>query len=220
MNQATLSSTNDRQFTVIQPTNPTQHASKVLVNLLRQTSPSILIALAERYGLPRVPGLDQQALKERLLRHLSEAQLQQLENELITANFGRLSVRALVDLLLEHDAQRAGNTRARSSKPRMDQISADEAILLDGGSLYWSYTMRGHDVTLDLAKQELACDCTYFSYAARRKAVCKHLATAFTLIPQVYAREALIDLMLWREYGATDAQGWAFISTKRTRDAA
>jgi len=190
-----------------------QRIPPLLHNLLADTSPPVLVALSERYGLPRVPGLNRHALIDRLLRHLSAAELNRLADDLIAARFGGLSTEALLAAALEHDARRAAS-RGSQVRPRMDQVSPDDAVLLERRGRRWSYTMRGHDVTIDLEARTLACDCQFFSFAARRHALCKHIAMAFSLIPVTYARDALIDLLVWREYGTVEMPGWRFISSQ------
>lgn len=189
----------------------TRRLPGLLNNLLRDTSPAILIALAESYGLPRVPGLDQPALIARLARHLSAEQLDTLQDALIAARFGGQTVDELIAVALERDAQRSARQGA-ARQARLDQINPGEAMLLEAGPRRWAYTMHGYDVLIDLGQRRIRCDCAFFSFAAHRHALCKHSATAFRLIPPVYAREALIDLLLWREYGAMDTPPWHFIS--------
>lgn len=199
-----------RQFIVSRSTP--RPASAVLFNLLRDTSPSALAFLAEQYGLRRLPGLNRQALVARVMNHLTPQQLANLRDDLIAARFGALSVEGLVMLALVHDRQR----NARPS-PRLDKISRDSATLIEGSTTHWVYTMRGHDVLIDSARRVLACDCGYFRFAARRMALCKHLAMAFQLMPEVYAREVLIDLLVSREYGGPDTPHWRFIPIRRSK---
>jgi hypothetical protein len=198
----------EQRFTVIRGSG--RRASGILDNLMRDTSAPILIILAERYGLRRVPGLAKDELITRILRHLSPEDLKRLEQELIAARYGALPVEDLLNMALEQDAQRLG----RPGKPRLDQISVGDATLVEGGTLRWVYTMRGHDVEIDLTRRHLGCDCAYFAFASRRKALCKHLATAFRLIPEVYAREALIDLLVARDYGGDRTVDWRFKSPR------
>lgn len=185
-----------------QPTLP-----PVLDNLLRDTSTPVLVHLAERYGLKRVPGLARQALIERLLRHLSAVQLEDLTDDLIAARYGGLSVEDLLAIALEADTR--GGRRAR---PRLDDMPAADAMLIEAAPGRWVYTMHGYDVRIDLQKRRLACGCAYFRFAARRGALCKHLARAFTLIPGTYAREGLINLLVSRGYGGPDTPRWRFES--------
>jgi hypothetical protein len=187
-----------------------RRASKVLLNLMRDTSAPTLIWLAERYGLRRIPGLSRRDLIMRILRRLSASDLKRLQQDLIAARFGPLTVDSLLQMALHQDSQHLG----RPGKPRLDQVSAGDAILVEGGTGRWVYTMRGHDAEIDLAERRLSCDCTFFDFASRQKALCKHLATAFKLIPEVYAREALIDLLVSREYGDGQAARWQFESRR------
>jgi hypothetical protein len=75
--------------------------------------------------------------------------------------------------------------------------------------------MRGHDVLIDAPNRTLACDCAYFEFSARRQAICKHLALGFRLIPEVYARDALIEMLATRQYGDRGVQHWDFVSTRK-----
>jgi hypothetical protein len=191
-----------RRLTVIRSTTP---VSPVLMNLLRDTSEPALAYMAEQYGLRRVPGLSRQGLMMRITKHLTSRQLENLKDDLIAARFGALSVDGLVKLALVQDKQRAGKPA-----PRLDHISPENATLVEGSTTRWIYTMRGHDVLVDTHHRVLACDCGYFRFAARRSALCKHLAMVFQLIPEVYSREALIDLLVSREYGAMNGAYWRF----------
>ena len=92
------------RFTVIRSTRP--QVSVVLKNLLEDTSTPVLITLSERYGLPRMPGLNREALIERLIGRLSGQQLQELQRHLIAARFRGASVPTLLDTALESDAKR------------------------------------------------------------------------------------------------------------------
>ncbi len=187
--------------------NRSKRASSVLVDLLQDTSPHILVYLAEKYGLHRVPGLTKSDLIARILSKLSPDKLRLLKDELIAARYGAMSIDELLVLALEDGEMAPG-------KPRLDQVSPGEAILLEGNTQHWIYTMRGYDVKIDLQQRNLACDCPYFAFASRRGGLCKHLAMAFRLIPEVYAREALIDLLVWREYGNLPSSGWRFHSPR------
>ena len=182
--------------------------SPLLINLLRDTSTPILVYLAEQHGLRRVPGLTRQALVDRILRQLSEEALRRLEDELIAARYGSLSVSDLLKLALEGDKQRHGRA------PRLEDMPTDAARLIEGDARHWVYTMHGYDVIIDLERRHLACSCPFFQFASRRQALCKHLARAFTLVPEVYAREALIDLLVSRGYGGPDTPGWSFDTPK------
>jgi hypothetical protein len=183
--------------------------SPTLDNLLRDASLPTLAVLAERYGLRRMPGMSKPGLVARIVTHLTAEELVDLEDELIAARYGTLSVDELLGVALKQDAERL----SRPGKPRLDQISSDDATLLEGGSRRWVYTMRGHDVTIDIDRRYLACSCRYFSFAAHQHALCKHLVTAFQVIPAIYAREALIDLLVWREYRSGVGLRWQFEST-------
>jgi hypothetical protein len=110
---------------------------------------------------------------------------------------------------LKQDAERL----RQPGRPRLDQISPDDAVLLEGGARRWVYTMRGHDVVVDIGQRHVACSCRFFSFAAHQHALCKHLVTAFQVIPAIYAREALIDLLVWREYRTGAGPRWEFEST-------
>ncbi len=193
-------------FSAIHRQRPT--ASLLLINLLRDTSTPILVYLAEQYGLRRVPGLTRQALVDRILRQLSEEVLRRLEDDLIAARYGSLSVSDLLQLALEGDRRRHGRA------PRLEDMPADDARLIEGDARRWVYTMHGYDVIIDLDRRYLACSCPFFQFASRRQALCKHLARAFTLVPEAYAREALIDLLVSRGYGGPDTPGWSFDAPK------
>jgi hypothetical protein len=183
--------------------------SPMLDNLLRDASLPTLAVLAERYGLRRMPGMSKHGLIARIVAHLSPDELVDLEDELIAARYGALSVSDLLSVALTQDAARL----SRPGRPRLDQISPDDAILLENGAQRWVYTMRGYDVTVDIGQRYLACGCRYFSFAAHQHALCKHLVTAFQVIPAIYAREALIELLIWREYRSGVGQRWQFEST-------
>src|SRR5688572_7811929 len=190
MNNQAVAQQKQRRFTVIR----SEEVDIVLSNLLWAASEPALAYLAEQYGLRRMPGLSKQALMTRIMKNLTPKQLGQMKDDLIAARFGALSVDGLVKLALVQDKQRAGKPA-----PRLDHISPESASLVEGSTTRWHYTMRGHDVFVDTHHCALACDCGYFRFAARRQALCKHLAMAFHLIPEVYAREALIDLLVARE---------------------
>lgn len=70
--------------------------------------------------------------------------------------------------------------------------------------------MHGYDVVIDLQERLLGCDCEYFRFSSHHQALCKHLAFALTLIPETYAREALIDLLVSRQYGGPETPHWEF----------
>ncbi len=193
----------EQRFTVIR--GHRRAVSPVLLNLLRDTGTPILAYLAEQHGLRRVPGLSRSGLIDRVLRHLPEDALHRLEDDLIAARYGSLPVDELLSLALQDSARQSGQRQ-----PRLDDMPADNAFLVEGGTRRWLYTMHGHDVTIDLSRRRLSCTCPYFRFAARRQALCKHLARAFTLIPEAYAREALIDLLISRGYGGPDTPRWQF----------
>lgn len=186
---------------------PDRHNSTVLASLLRDIGTTVLVMLSEKYGLRRVPGLGKEQLVERMLKHLSHDNQNRLEDELIAARFGQASVDDLLDIVLEKD------TRHPSSRPRLDEVSLGDAALIESSSRRWVYTMRGHDVQIDLNQHVLACDCAFFAFSARRQMPCKHLITGLRLLPQVYAREVLIDLVLARRYGGSGG-GWFFESRR------
>jgi hypothetical protein len=73
--------------------------------------------------------------------------------------------------------------------------------------------MRGHDQMIDVERRLLACDCEFFAFSSKRQVLCKHLAAVFQVIPPAYAREALIDLVVLREYGDRREGRWYFEST-------
>lgn len=185
-----------------------RNAPTVLINLLHDTSTPVLALLAEKYGLYRIPGLTGQALITRILGHLSDEALLDLRNELVAAHFGDLPIRDLLEIAIAGQQENGG-----TSKPRLDQISLQEATLLDSGPPRWEYTMRGHDQVIDLEHRLLACGCEFFAFSSKRQLLCKHLATAFQVIPPVYAREALIDLLVLRQYGDRREGRWYFEST-------
>ncbi|GEM_PF-921605 len=197
-----------RRFTVTRGAG--RRISTVLANLMRDTGAPTLALLAEQHGLRRIPGLSKEALITRVMRHLSADQMAALEADLIAARYGSYTVGGLVRLALARDTM-----RGRRPAPRLDQVSSDQAILVEGKAPRWVFTIRGHDVVLDLGRRTLSCDCSYFAFAAQRQALCKHLAMALELIPAAYAREALIDLLVSREYGDRNTQRWRFHTTHR-----
>ncbi|MBN1122570.1 MAG: hypothetical protein JXJ17_15950 [Anaerolineae bacterium] len=178
----------------------------VLVNLLRDTSMPMLNYLAEHYGLYRIPGQSKSILIERLLRQLPDTALNQIENDLIAGRYGHLSVDELLNIALVSDAQRSG----RAGIPRLDDMDPEEVVLVDSSVDRWVYVMHGYDVEIDLDRRRLKCGCPYFEFSSRRQAICKHIARGLTMIPEVYARKALIDLLLSREYGGPHTPRWEF----------
>ncbi|MBN1426789.1 MAG: hypothetical protein JXB07_00295 [Anaerolineae bacterium] len=198
----------DKPFAVIH--SGECYTSAVLINLLHDTSPPVLALLAEKHGLQRIPGLTARNLITRILARVADEDLLDLQNELVAARFGALPIDALLEIALIGEQDHKGG----GSKPRMDQISLDEATLLRSGPPRWDYTMRGHDQVIDVAQRLLACDCEFFSFASKRQVLCKHLATAFKLIPSTYAREALIDLLVVRRYGDRQEDRWDFDSPR------
>lgn len=201
------SSRTGKSFAVIH--SGKRHTPTVLINLLHDTSAPVLALLAEKYGLHRIPGLSTNDLVTRILGHLPDDALTDLQNELVTAHFGDLPIKDLLEAAIAGQQEHGSN----ASKPRLDQISLQEATLLRSGPPRWEYTMRGHDQVIDLARRQLACDCEFFTFSARRQVLCKHLAAAFQVIPPAYAREALIDLLVLRQYGDRREGRWYFEST-------
>jgi hypothetical protein len=178
----------------------------VLINLLGDTGMTVLVMLSEKYGLRRVPGLEKRQLIERMLKHLSADDRLRLEQELIAARFGQASIDDLLDIVLEQGDQ------LPASRPRLEEMSAGDANLIETSSRRWVYTMRGYDVLIDLNQRILACGCAFFAFAARRHMPCKHLVTALKLVPTAYAREVLIDLAVARRFGA---HGRFYFESKR-----
>ncbi len=178
----------------------------LLVNLLRDTSEPVLIHLSEQYGLRRIPGLKKADLIARLLRHLPEAALKDLENGLIAARYGGLST----DDLLKRALQVSAASTRRAGKPRVEDITPQAATLVEGSPRRWHYTLHGYNIVIDLNRRYLGCSCQYFAFSARRQAICKHLAAVLRVIPETYAREALIEMLVVREYGGPDAPRWRF----------
>jgi len=184
-----------------------RHSSPVLGSLLDEIGMQVLAMLSEKYGLRRVPGLGKEQIVERMLKRLSPADRDRLEDELIAARFGQASIDDLLDIVLETDTDRP------SSRPRLEDMSLGDATLIESGSRRWLYTMRGHDLLIDLNQHVLACDCAFFAFSSRRQMPCKHLVTGLRLVPPVYAREVLIDLALARRYGGSGG-GWFFESRR------
>jgi len=184
-----------------------RRGSDIVSNLLQDTDASVLAMLSTRHGLKRVPGLSQDALIDRMLRYLSDDTLKRLQNEMIAARYGELSVPKLLELAMDVSRRDEGLAKAR-----LDHITEGEAILIETGDRRWVYTMHGHDVEIDLNQRTLACGCQYFAFASRREALCKHLALALRLIPPAYAREALTDLIVMRKYGGKRQSQWTFDS--------
>jgi hypothetical protein len=202
-----ISSRTGKPFAVIH--SGKRNTPTILINLLHDTSAPVLALLAEKYGLHRIPGLTTNDMVTRILGHLSDEALIDLQNELVTAHFGDLPIKDLLEIAIAGQQEHSGN----ASKPRLDQISLQEATLLRSGPPRWEYTMRGHDQMIDLERRLLACDCEFFTFSSKRQVLCKHLATAFQVIPPAYAREALIDLLVLREYGDRREGRWYFEST-------
>jgi hypothetical protein len=187
-----------------------RQVSPVLVNLLRDTSAPILVFLSEQYGLRRVPGLDKSGLIERLLRHLPDEGLEELENRLIAARYGGLAVDDLLALALQIDERQ----QHRTGRPRIEDVDPQAVTLVEGSALRWHYSVHGYDVVIDRGRHYLGCSCQYFAFSSHRRALCKHLAATFRLIPEAYAREVLIDLLVSRQYGAPGPRRWRFESFK------
>lgn len=207
VNTKYASSRTGMPFAVIQ--SGKRNTPTVLINLLHDTSAPVLALLAQKYGLHRIPGLSTKDLVTRILGRLSNEALLDLQNELVTAHFGDLPVGDLLEIAISGQQERGGST----SKPRLDQITLQEAMLLRSGPPRWEYTMRGHDQVIDVERRLLACGCEFFTFSSKRQVLCKHLATAFQLIPLAYAREALIDLLVLRQYGDRREGRWYFEST-------
>jgi hypothetical protein len=182
----------------------------ILINLLRDTSMPMLNYLAGQYGVPRIPGQSKAILIERLLRQLPDDALNQIENDLIAGRYGHLSVEELLNIALVSDARHGG----RSGAPRLDDMDPDDVVLIDSRVNRWVYVMHGYDVVIDLNRRRLKCGCPYFEFSSRRQAICKHIARGLTMIPEVYARKALIDLLLSREYGGPQTPRWEFDHSK------
>jgi len=193
----------NQPYVVLEQPEQANGASGVLINLMLDTEASMLVALSEQYGVRRIPGLNKSSLIQRILSLCSTEQLDDLQNQLIAARYGSFSVAELIDL-----AVRLANA---DSKPRLQSISAGEAILLEQKQGRWLFTMRGHDVVIDTSRRTLSCDCHYFTFAAHRHGLCKHLALGFTLIPETYAHRALVDLLVAAQYGGDDTPYWRFM---------
>jgi len=159
--------------------------------------------------MSRVPGLARENLITRLLNTLTDHELIQLENDLIASHFGGLSVEQLLEVTLDLDEEERG----KAGRARMDRCDPSEATLVEQSGRSWQYTMRGHDVLIDVDQCRVTCDCEFFKYASSKEGLCKHIATAFEMIPKVYAREALIDILLDRLYGEHGTH-WRFTSTR------
>ncbi|MGF1504503.1 MAG: hypothetical protein GYB64_05970 [Chloroflexi bacterium] len=164
----------------------------IIDRLLTEADIAALVYIADRHGLKRVPGLSRKQLVGRLKRHVPA---RALFDGLVAAKYGSYTTADLLELLLHDPAY----DRLSAGKPRLDHIDRQRAVLLEGTPRRWAYTMRGHDVIIDLGRQALACDCRYYTFAARHRLICKHIATALDLIPEVYSRSALIDLLLNRD---------------------
>jgi hypothetical protein len=179
----------------------------VLSNLLADTDARLVAMFYNRHGLKPIPGLSRDGQIQRMLAHLTSHQLKQLEDELIAARYGDISTEALIQILMSNDGS------GRQNHARMDQITASQATLLEQKGRRWNFTMRGHDVMLDVDRRRMACDCEFFAFAHARGKLCKHLATALGLIPESYAREVMIDLLVHREYGK-HRPDWSFESKR------
>nr|MBN1229294.1 hypothetical protein [Anaerolineae bacterium] len=131
-----------------------------LANLLRATGPGIIIYLAERYGLRRMPGLSPAALADRLLRELSQEQLLALYNDLIAAHFGAYTIDGLLQLILNTKA----TTGSQLPPPNLADMPPAEAVLVEHREKRWWFTMHGYDVIIDLNHRYLACNCHYFRF--------------------------------------------------------
>jgi hypothetical protein len=197
-----------RQFQVVRPSR--EKPSGLLANLMNDSSAPVLIYLAEQYRLRRMPGLTKQALIARILRELSSHDQEKLLRNLIAARYGSMSVDALVRHAVARDI-----VQKHRPQPRLDQLPQMHGIQVEGNPQRWVFTIRGHDVSIDLAQRALSCDCRYFEFASRRQALCKHLARAFEMVPSIYARDALIDLIVSSEYGDPYTPHWRFIARKR-----
>jgi hypothetical protein len=173
-----------------------QAEHRILTSLLQDTGMPVLVMLSEKYGVRRVPGLGKKQVISRLLQHLAPDALTRLEQELIAARFGPASIDDLLNIVLERDGVRS------ASSPRLEDMSIRDVILVESKARRWVYTMRGHDMVINLDEHILACDCLFFAFAAKRRTLCKHLATALKLLPPAYAREVLVDLAVARLYGA------------------
>src|SRR5512138_1993887 len=90
-----ISSRTSKPFAVIH--SGKRHTPTVLINLLHDTSAPVLALLAEKYGLHRIPGLSTNDLVTRILGHLSDDALTDLQNELVTAHFGDLPIKDLLE---------------------------------------------------------------------------------------------------------------------------
>lgn len=183
----------------------------LLGNLLRDTSMPTLLFMAEQYGLKRIPGITHTGMINRLFNELSEEDLDDLRNALIAARYGSNSVDELVEIALRKaDPVRGG----KLGTPRLDDMPAAEALLMESSPGFWAFTMHGYDVVIQADRRILSCDCHYFRFAAHQKVLCKHLARALILIPATYARDILIDLLLWRHYGDPETPEWHFESSE------
>src|SRR5512138_458455 len=136
-----------------------QPDARMLPNLLRDTGMTVLVMLSEKYGLRRIPGLGKEQIVDRMLNHLAAADQKRLEDELIVARFGQATVDDLLDIVLEKDTTRP------ASRPRLEEMSIGDATLVESISRRWVYTMRGHDVLIDLNERVLACDCAFFAFS-------------------------------------------------------
>ena len=195
----------------------TEHGgmSASLVRLLDEASLDAMLTFAKTQQIPVAHLLTRHDVIMALLRYLNDGQLAELTESLIRARYGRMSIRELLDTLIARSVE-----RSRRPAPRLDRVSQDDAALVQGSPDCWTYTMRGHDVTIDLARHSVGCSCTYFTFSARHGGLCKHLATAFALMPEVYAREALIDLIIAQSDSDNPRGGWRFTGTRQPARAA
>lgn len=184
-----------------------KHLQQSTQHLLQDASIPALVMLSERYDIMRIPGLSKQQIITRLLTSLTDNQLRALRGDLIVANFGGLSTEELLKIVISQDRKKDTVGRAR-----LDHVSIEQASLVEASGRRWHYTIRGHDATIDLPHRQMACSCMFFKFAAPKGVLCKHLATVLRCIPQTYAREVLIDLILQRTY-ITQSKQWHLQST-------
>jgi hypothetical protein len=172
--------------------------------LLAHTPAATLVHIAQEFGLPRVPGLSQTQWVERLLAAVPH---DKLYDSLIALRYGVFGLDELLNKLLDGIPY----NKVPISRPRMDRIDPQAVVVVAHTTTRWAFTMRGHDVLLDVRTHQLGCDCRHFEFASRYGAICKHIATAFRVIPAAYARAAIIDLLIEREFGPAE-RSWAFLA--------